>query len=249
VRSAGPRILGYRHEGRRRVIRPLVDWLDYNGYAVRTKPAKEHDDGEGGRRVKRNIGVELAVDALEIARRIDHAFLLSGDGDLRAVTERVQRLGVRVTVVSSVRTKLPLIADELRRQADVFLEVDTLRALSSVRRTQSADARLLNELSLVIGIEAKALPSTPLIWRGKENPTQSPRQAILGIAGGGLKSSNECEAHVRLNGSSRNCPRAAYRSPGWIAATALPPTVSSLIPRPGRPAAGFALPPRSLNEV
>jgi uncharacterized LabA/DUF88 family protein len=105
-------------------IRPLVDWLDYNGYAVRTKPAKEHDDGEGGRRVKR----ELAVDALEIARRIDHAFLLSGDGDLRAVTEAVQRLGVRVTVVSSVLTKPPMIADELRRQADVFLEVDTLRA-------------------------------------------------------------------------------------------------------------------------
>lgn len=109
-------------------IRPLVDWLDYNGYAVRTKPAKEHNDGEGRRKIKRNVGIEIAVDAMEIARSVDHAFLFSGDGDLRAVVESVQRMGVRVTVVSSIRTKPPMIADELRRQADVFLELETLRA-------------------------------------------------------------------------------------------------------------------------
>jgi uncharacterized LabA/DUF88 family protein len=109
-------------------IRPLVDWLDYNGYAVRRKSAKDHNDGEGRRRIKRSVGVEIAVDALEIARRIDHAFLFSGDGDLRSVVEAVRRLGVRVTVVSSIRTKPPMVADELRREADVFLELDTLRA-------------------------------------------------------------------------------------------------------------------------
>ena len=109
-------------------IKPLVDWLDYNGYAVRTKAAKEHDDGEGRRRMRRNIGVELAVDALEIARRIDQAFLFSGDGDLRVIVEAIRRMGVRVTIVSSIRTKSPMIADELRRQADVFLELETLRA-------------------------------------------------------------------------------------------------------------------------
>ncbi|KWV56061.1 NYN domain-containing protein [Bradyrhizobium macuxiense] len=109
-------------------IKPLVDWLDYNGYAVRTKPAKEHDDGEGRRRMRRNIGVELAVDALEIARRIDQAFLFSGDGDLRVIVEAIRRMGVRVTIVSSIRTKSPMIADELRREADVFLELETLRA-------------------------------------------------------------------------------------------------------------------------
>jgi uncharacterized LabA/DUF88 family protein len=114
------------------VVRPLTDWLAYNGFTVRTKPSKEFDDGEGRRKVKRNIGVELAVDALEIAPHVGHIYLFSGDGDLRAVAEALQRLGVRVTVVSSVRTKPPMVADELRRQADVFLEVDVLR--SSIER-------------------------------------------------------------------------------------------------------------------
>ncbi|NEV00860.1 NYN domain-containing protein [Bradyrhizobium uaiense] len=109
-------------------LRPLVDWLDYNGYAVRRKSAKPHDDGDGRRRMKRSIGIELAVDALEIAHRIDHAFLFSGDGDLRAVVEAVRRMGVRVTVISSIRTKPPMIADELRRHADVFVELESLRA-------------------------------------------------------------------------------------------------------------------------
>ncbi|WGS29779.1 NYN domain-containing protein [Bradyrhizobium sp. ISRA464] len=118
-----------KDDGEYTSTRPLIDWLDYNGYAVRSKPAREHDDGEGRRRIKRNVGVEIAVDALEIARRIDHAFLFSGDGDLRAVVEAIRRMGVRVTVISSIRTKPPMIADELRRQADVFLELDSLRPL------------------------------------------------------------------------------------------------------------------------
>ena len=108
-------------------LRPLVDWLDYNGYAVRRKAAKQHDDGDGRRRMKRSIGIELAVDAMEIAHRIDQAFLFSGDGDLRAVVEAVRRMGVRVTVVSSIRTKPPMIADELRRHADAFVELESLR--------------------------------------------------------------------------------------------------------------------------
>lgn len=109
------------------VIRPLVDWLDYNGFTVRTKLAKAFDDGEGRRRFKRSMSVELAVDALEVARHVDHMFLFSGDGDLRRLVESVQRLGCRVTVVSSMRMKPPIVADELRRQADTFMELDTLR--------------------------------------------------------------------------------------------------------------------------
>ena len=57
-------------------IRPLIDWLDYNGFTVKTRPVKEHDDGEGRRKIKRSIGVDLAVDALEIARHVNHIFLL-----------------------------------------------------------------------------------------------------------------------------------------------------------------------------
>jgi uncharacterized LabA/DUF88 family protein len=114
-------------------IRPLIDWLDYNGYTVRTKPVKEFDDGDGRRRTKRNVTVELAVDALEMAKHLDEIVLVSGDGDFQSVVEAVQRRGVHVTAVSTLRTKPPMIADELRRQADAFLELDNLK--SAIGRT------------------------------------------------------------------------------------------------------------------
>ncbi|WP_169568927.1 NYN domain-containing protein [Sneathiella limimaris] len=107
-------------------IRPLVDWLDYNGYTMVTKPAKEFTDPTGRRKVKGNMDIELAIDMLEISNSIDHAVLFSGDGDFRRLVEAVQRKGVRVTVVSSVKTNPPMIADELRRQADYFLDLKDL---------------------------------------------------------------------------------------------------------------------------
>jgi len=110
-------------------IRPLTDWLEYNGFTVRTKPAKEFDDGEGRRRIKRSVTVDLAIDALEMGNYVDHIILITGDGDFRSVIEAVQRRGARVTVVSTLRTKPPMIADELRRQADAFLELDNLKAV------------------------------------------------------------------------------------------------------------------------
>lgn len=104
-------------------IRPLLDWLNYNGYSVVTKPAKEFIDSAGRRKVKGNLDIELAVDALEIAERIDRMVLFSGDGDFRALVEAVQRKGVRVSVVSTISTNPPMIADDLRRQADEFLDL------------------------------------------------------------------------------------------------------------------------------
>ncbi|MRX49585.1 NYN domain-containing protein [Paracoccus sp. S-4012] len=108
-------------------IRPLVDWLAYNGYTVVTKPAKEFTDQTGRRRVKGNMDVELAVDALELAPRIDHAVLFSGDGDFKPLIDALQRRGVRVSVVSSTRTQPSMVADEVRRQVDNFIELDALR--------------------------------------------------------------------------------------------------------------------------
>src|SRR5437588_5710775 len=108
-------------------IRPLIDWLDYNGYAVVTKATKEFVDQTGRRKVKGNMDIELAVDAMEIAGSIDHMVLFSGDGDFRSLVEAVQRRGVRVTVVSTVSTQPPMVADELRRQADVFLDIVELQ--------------------------------------------------------------------------------------------------------------------------
>ena len=107
--------------------RPLMDWLDYNGFTVRARPVKEYDDGQGRRKARRSVGIELAIDALEMARHVDHVFLFSGDGDLRRVAQGVQRFGARVSVVSSLRTHPPMIADDLRRQADSFIELDTIR--------------------------------------------------------------------------------------------------------------------------
>ena len=104
-------------------IRPLVDWLDYNGYRVVTKPAKSFVDASGMRRIKGNMDIELAIDALELAPHLDQMVLFSGDGDFRSLVEAVQRKGVRVTVVSSVLARPPMIADELRRQADEFIDL------------------------------------------------------------------------------------------------------------------------------
>ncbi|MGI6244397.1 MAG: NYN domain-containing protein [Pseudochelatococcus sp.] len=107
-------------------IRPLVDWLDYNGYRVVTKPTKEFIDSSGRRKVKGNMDIELAIDALELAPHIDEMILFSGDGDFRSLVEAMQRRGVRVLVVSTIQTQPPMIADELRRQADEFIDITQL---------------------------------------------------------------------------------------------------------------------------
>jgi uncharacterized LabA/DUF88 family protein len=107
-------------------IRPLVDWLDYNGYSVVTKPTKEFVDSTGRRKVKGNMDIELAVTAMEMADHIDNMVLFSGDGDFRSLVEAMQRKGVRVSVVSTVSTQPAMVADELRRQADEFVDLVSL---------------------------------------------------------------------------------------------------------------------------
>jgi uncharacterized LabA/DUF88 family protein len=109
-------------------IRPLIDWLDYNGYTVVTKATKEFIDASGRRKVRGNMDIELAVDALELAEHVDQIVLFSGDGDFRSLVEALQRRGVRVTVVSTISCQPPLIADELRRQADVFTDLTELKS-------------------------------------------------------------------------------------------------------------------------
>src|ERR1700744_246185 len=117
-------------------IRPLVDWLDYNGYTMVTKPTKEFTDTMGRRRIKGNMDIELAIDMLEMAAHIDHAILFSGDGDFRRLVEAVQRRGVRVSVVSTIRSSPPMAAADLRRQADSFVELQELAP--SISRAPSA---------------------------------------------------------------------------------------------------------------
>jgi uncharacterized LabA/DUF88 family protein len=109
-------------------VRPLLDWLDYNGYTVVTKPTKEFIDASGHRKVKGNMDIELAVDAMQLAEHVDQIMLFSGDGDFRSLVEAVQRRGVRVTVISTISSQPPMIADELRRQADVFTDLVELQS-------------------------------------------------------------------------------------------------------------------------
>ena len=109
-------------------LRPLTDWLRYNGYTVVTKAVKEYTDASGRRKIKGNIDVELAVDAMDLADQIDQMVLFSGNGAFRSLVEAVQRHGVRVTVISTISSQPPMIADELRRQADVFTDLAELRS-------------------------------------------------------------------------------------------------------------------------
>ena len=108
-------------------IRPLIDWLDYNGYKVVTKPTKEFFDSTGRRKLKANMDIELAVDAMEMAEHVDHGVLFSGDGDFRRLVEAIQRKGKKVSVISTLQTQPPMIADDLRRQADTFIDLASLQ--------------------------------------------------------------------------------------------------------------------------
>lgn len=125
-------------------IRPLIDWLDYNGYKVITKPAKEFTDASGRRKIKGNMDIELTIDALELADHIEHAVIFSGDGDFRSLVDALQRKGVKVSVVSSMKTQPPMIADDLRRQADHFIE---LLALENEIGRDAADRPDRNDTS------------------------------------------------------------------------------------------------------
>jgi len=124
-------------------IRPLVDWLDYNGYNIVTKPTKEYTDAAGRRKIKGSMDIELATDMMEMADNLDHVVLFSGDGDFRRLVEAVQRKGLRVTVISTIKSQPPMIADELRRQADNFIELTDLQEFIarpvSNRPSDSAD--------------------------------------------------------------------------------------------------------------
>src|SRR5262249_38582889 len=96
-------------------IRPLVDWLDYNGYTMVTKPTKEFTDVHGRRKIKGNMDIELTVDAMRLVEHLEHVILFTGDGDFRALVAAMQMRGCRVSVVSTLQTQPPMVADELRR--------------------------------------------------------------------------------------------------------------------------------------
>jgi len=128
-------------------ISPLVDWLHYNGFTMVTKPAKEFVDGQGRRKIKGNMDIELTVDALEAAHHVDHIVIFSGDGDFRPLVEALQRKGVRVSVVSTIRSQPPMIADDLRRQCDTFIDLEDLRdVIGRPPREPRVDSRQMDQV-------------------------------------------------------------------------------------------------------
>ena len=110
-------------------IRPLIDWLDYNGYTMVTKPTKEFTDSMGRRKVKGNMDIELTVDAMKLSEQLDHVVIFTGDGDFRALVQALQERGKRVSIVSTLQTQPPMVADEVRRQADQFIDIADLEQL------------------------------------------------------------------------------------------------------------------------
>ena len=137
-------------------VRPLVDWLDYNGYNLVTKPIREYTDATGRKKFKGSMDIDLAVDAMSAADHVDHIMIFSGDGDYRCLVEGLQRKGCRVSVVSTIATQPPMIADELRRQADTFIELNDLRPYierpqnGASRSSQTAKSNLVEDLENII---------------------------------------------------------------------------------------------------
>ncbi len=125
-------------------IRPLIDWLDYNGYTMVTKPTKEFTDATGRRKVKGNMDIELAVDAMRLADNLDHIVIFSGDGDFRSLVSALQEKGKRVSVVSTLQTQPAMIADELRRQADQFCDLADMEEVVARGSGQRPAARSQN---------------------------------------------------------------------------------------------------------
>lgn len=110
-------------------VRPFVDWLEYNGFTLVTKPAREIIDAEGRRWIRGRMHVEMVVDAIRLADAVDHIVLFAGEGGFRSLVEAIQQMGKRVTVVSTLQSRPPMVADELRRQADQFVDLAELESL------------------------------------------------------------------------------------------------------------------------
>jgi uncharacterized LabA/DUF88 family protein len=169
-------------------IRPLVDWLDYNGFTMVTKPTKEFTDAMGRRKIKGNMDIELSVDAMRLADNLDHIVLFTGDVDFRALVAALQMKGKRVSVVSTLQTQPGMVADELRRQADQFIDLadlenaicrdgggrpvrsDTVRSDSREFRDTRSEGR---DARTDMRESAEALPKPRVARRPAVTPTSS----------------------------------------------------------------------------
>ncbi len=99
---------------RQRFVEPFVR----HDYRIVTKPMKRFQDGS----VKGNFDVEMALDMVTMAERLDVVSIVSGDADFARAVELLQSQGVRVEVVAfSGSTSV-----EMRALADEYIDVATI---------------------------------------------------------------------------------------------------------------------------
>ena len=189
-------------------IRPLVDWLDYNGYTMVTKPTKEFTDAMGRRKIKGNMDIELAIDVLEMAEHLDHVILFSGDGDFRRLVEAVQRRGLRVSVVSTIKSSPPMVADELRRQADDFIELSELAPLIARNPSERTPRpAVANGDHAATTIDVRAPDAVGLAVRWLRRVSRN-RRSTVRAARGSSPSGTSCRANIPT-GRTRRSARSA----------------------------------------
>jgi uncharacterized LabA/DUF88 family protein len=167
-------------------IRPLVDWLDYNGFTMVTKPTKEFTDSLGRRKIKGNMDIELTVDAMRMADVVDHIVLFTGDGDFRALVAALQLKGKRVSVISTLQTQPAMVADELRRQADQFIDIADLEG--SICRDQPAP-RAPREVAEVAAVGVGVVSSGPIVER-RSTAIRTPARRATPITASGPASAS-----------------------------------------------------------
>ncbi len=93
----------------------VAPFVPYN-YRITTKPLKRFADGS----IKGNFDVEMALDMLQMADRLDVLCIVSGDADFSRAVEAVQTRGVRVEVVAFAGSA----SIEMRALADKYIQLD-----------------------------------------------------------------------------------------------------------------------------
>lgn len=123
-------------------VRKLADYLDYNGYMVRTRALQRRVQEDGNVRIKASIAVQMAVEARDVAEHVEHIVLFTGDGDMVHTVKSIQRLGVRVSVCGTRKGKESLLSDELRREVDNVIELDDLRRVIERQTDRHRESRV-----------------------------------------------------------------------------------------------------------
>lgn len=120
-------------------VRPLIDWLEYNGFYVVTKPVKVYVDVAGRRKTKGSLHVDMAVHALQLAENLDHLILASSAGGFSSLSAALQAKGKRVSVLSTLKSGPAFVEDDLRRRADQFIELADIR--TDIERISSRNSQ------------------------------------------------------------------------------------------------------------